>query len=186
MDETLNDAPADPPYTPMTRMRAIVDTDRLDFAAVTWMSGVLVYVASTVIFALMLTSRNSPFQQSDGWTTVQQLGQTVDLAVLGALVIGLAIAAAFDSTLSRAAALLGAAGGAWAAVAGLLRIAYQAAAPDKNTVNGQWAFVYGTGFVIAALGALVLVASLRLFTTVRYDFDGDDEELDDFAEPDEL
>ena len=185
MDDTL-DTNVDRPETPMSRLLAIVDTDRLDIAALIWMTGVLVYVASEIIFALML-SGNSPFRSADdGWLKVQQLGSTVDFGILCALVIGLAIAAAFDSALSRAAALLGVVGGCWALISGFLRLLYQAAAPNKTEAPGQAVFVYGASFVIAVLGALVALAAFRLYTTVRYDFEADDDFDDLPADPDEL
>jgi len=184
MDETLGTEDLERPDSPMTRMRAIVDTDRLDVAAVIWMTGVLVYLASEIVFAVML-SQSSPFRgPNEGWLKVQQLGSTVDFGILCALVIGLAIAAAFDSALSRAAALLGIVGGAWVLISGFLRILYQAAAPDKTEAHGQAVFVYGSAFVIAVLGALITVAALRLFSTLRYDTELI--EVDEELEPDEL
>jgi hypothetical protein len=168
--------------TPLTRLRAVVETDRLDLAALIWMVGVLVYVGSAICFAVMFNSEADRLGgTTDTWATVLQLSHTVDLAVLGALVIGLAIAAAVDSALSRAAAMLGVVGGAWAVVAGFMRIAFQAAAPDKTQASGQSVFEYGTGFVVIALGALVAVAALRLYTTVRYDFDDEDDDLEERA-----
>jgi hypothetical protein len=183
MDDTLDTPNVDRPDSPMTRMRGVVDTDRLDIAALIWMSGVAVYVASAVVFALML-SGDSPFGgANEGWLKVQQRGSTVDFGILCALVIGLAVAAAFDSALSRAAALLGVIG-AWALISGFLRLLYEAAAPRKTEAPGQPVFMYGSAFVIAVLGALIAIAAYRLYSTVRYDTEFVEE--DDALEPDEL
>ena len=182
MDEALEE-PVDTPEAPMARMLAIVDTDRLDIAALIWMVGVLVFVACEVCFTL-LASSSTPFRGTDdNWERIQQLGSTVDFGILCALVIGLAVSAAFDSALSRAAALLGIVGGAWALVAGFLRILYQAAAPNKTQVRGQAVFIYGSGFVIAVLGALIMIAAFRLYSTMRYDTELIEE---DALEADEL
>lgn len=182
MDETLEEAAEGQRETPMTRVLAVVDNDRLDIAALIWMTGVLVFVACEICWAL-LQSTNVPLGGDDSWLKVQQLGSTVDFGMLCALVIGLAVAAAFDSALSRAAALLGVVGGAWALIAGFLRILYQAAAPDKIEGHGQAVLVYGSGFVSAALGALIAIAAFRLSSTVRYDTELVE---DDAFEADEL
>lgn len=165
---------------PVQRLRAVIEDDRLDTAALIWMVCVVALIGAQIWHALRLNESGVFSGYSSGWDRVLLLSQSGSIAVIVAIVIGVAVAAATDSRASRLASTLGIVAAAWEGITGFLLIIYAAFAPDQNhvrlSVSGSQ--ILG-GLAITVLGLLVAMAAWRIATSVPLD----DEDADAEPEP---
>jgi hypothetical protein len=144
---------------------------------------VLVILGAAIWTAAHLHADREGFFTSAGpdkWFRVYALSTTATYGPIVGIAIRLAIAAALDSAVSRAAATLGILGSLWILAAGLMGIAYGI---QHHRFNDGGPSLSGpalvTEFAIAVLGMLLAAAAWRIATSIPPDAFDDLEEEDE-------
>jgi len=104
------------------RLRERIDESHVDLAALVWMLCIAGYLGTQVYGALRASQFGAPFGGSDWWFKAALLAASGNIVLTFGCTIGIALAALYDSTRSRAALVLAALGGLWAVAASVLGI----------------------------------------------------------------
>jgi hypothetical protein len=178
--EDRDDARYDTVATPVARLREFIERDRLDVAALIWLAGVLAVMAAITWASWR---QHVQFSAVDGeqttqvWVRVYSLAVAANISYAVAPAVGIAVAAALDTKVSRVAAILGIVGGLWFALAGGRGVAYaiHAAGQQQSSFTGASAPFTINAFVAAVFGLLLAAAAWRLATSVPGGENADEE-----------
>ncbi len=166
------------------RLQERFRSSHLDIAAVAWMAFLLGLIALQVYRALRPSSFD--FGPTSGWEKASIIATSGSFVFSAGAMIGIALACAYSSTLSRVALGLAVAGGLWAVIANIVGIAV--AFHDDSGGSGPLVqlgrgtedkVVQALGSVMqGGLGLVVFLVALNLLTVPRPSSDAEIAELD--------
>jgi hypothetical protein len=146
------------------RFREVVADRHLDVAALIWMVSTVAFVGVEIYSALHFFGARLP--GSDAWRKVAVLGQTGGPVVAASCLVGIALAAWFDTAAARFAIFLAALVGGWVLAAGVLDIAASAHSTEMTFTVSSGNRVIGVigGVGLAGLGLVVVMIALPLMS----------------------
>jgi hypothetical protein len=147
------------------RFRELVADRRLDVVALIWMVSTATFVGVEIYSALRFFG--GTFPGLGGWQKVAALAQTGGPSVAVSCLVGIALAAWFDTATARLAIFLATVTGAWVLAAGVLDIAASAhstALTFSVTSGGNRAVGVIGGVGLAGLGLVVVTIALPLLS----------------------
>jgi hypothetical protein len=154
----------------LERLKARVEQQRLDVAAVVWMALLFAIAGSEIYSALRFGNSQGFPGSSDWWFKLQLLAQSGGTVLVFGSAVGIALAVLLEGPMSRVALRLAVVGGAWSVAAGGCGVAF-AFHPDPGfgsvrVFDGRLTeCVYYLGF--AGLGLLIAMIAWRFARQVE-------------------
>ena len=155
------------------RIGELVEDQRFDVASLVWMLATVTFVGCDIYIAYKQGSGMQGFPGGSGWERIAFLGNTGGPVVAMSCLVGVALAALFDTPAARLAHWLAVFVGGWVVLAGIFELAASAHSPG-DALDGGGSRPVGvlSGIAFAALGLVVIVIGLH-FARPALAFDPD-------------